>query len=64
MVVSLEGQVSSPDELIAILGNTLLLIGPSPPPPPPLNHIRVRVNRHRNLTNYLGRGDRRRPRDI
>lgn len=61
MVVSLEGQVSSPDELIAILGKTLYFIGPSPPP---LNHIRVRVNRHRNLTNYLGRGDRRRPRDI
>ena len=63
MVVSPEGQVSSPDELIAILGKTLYFIGPSLPPPP-LNHIRVRVNRHRNLTNYLGRGDRRRPRDI
>lgn len=63
MVVSPEGQVSSPDELIAILGTTLYFIGPSPPPPP-LNHIRVRVNRHRNLTNYLGRGDSRRPRDI
>ena len=61
MVVSPEGQVSSPDELIAILGKTLYFKGPSPPP---LNHIRVRVNRHRNLTNYLGRGDRRRPRDI
>lgn len=60
MVVSPEGQVSSPDELIAILGKTLYFIGSSPP----LNHIRVRVNRHRNLTNYLGRGDRRRPRDI
>lgn len=60
MVVSPEGQVSSPDELIAILGKTLYFIGPSPP----LNHIRVRVNRHRNLTNYLGRGNRRRPRDI
>ena len=59
MVVSPEGQVSSPDELIAILGKTLYFIGP-----PPLNHIRVRVNRHRNLKNYLGRGDRRRPRDI
>ena len=63
MVVSPEGQVSSPDELIAILGKTLYFKGP-PPPPPPLNHIRVRVNRHRNLKNYLGRGDRRRPRDI
>ena len=62
MVVSPEGQVSSPDELIAFLGNKLYFIGPSPPPP--LNHIRVRVNRHRNLKNYLGRGDRRRPRDI
>lgn len=61
MVVSPEGQVSSPDELIAIMGKTLYFIGPSPPP---LNYIRVRVNRHRNLKNYLGRGDRRRPRDI
>lgn len=60
MVVSPEGQVSSPDELIAIMGKTLYFIGPSPP----LNYIRVRVNRHRNLKNYLGRGDRRRPRDI
>ena len=33
MVVSPEGQVSSPDELIAILGKTLYFIGPSPPPP-------------------------------
>ena len=62
MVVSPEGQVSSPEELIAILGKTLYFIGPWAPPPPP--SYKGKGKQAQKPNKLLRAGDRRRPRDI